>query len=170
MRQNTFGRLLAATAAVVMFATACATGNDTPLAPTVGKNIASAFNGLAVCEPLARESVSRKIGKAGGVVSTSAARITIPEGALSEDTEVSLTQLGDRSNTIEIGSGIQGEAGITVEISYKNCEKSPTGVHRIVAVDENSNIVGNEDCIDDLENRTVSTTAALLHSRYAVAW
>ncbi len=169
MRQNTLGRLLASAAVVVMFVAACAAPNDTPLAPTLDKD-QGALNGLAVCDPVARESVSRKIGKAGGVVSTSAARITIPEGALSEDVEVSLTQLGDRSNTIEVAPGLQAEAGIKVEISYRNCEKSPTGTHRIVAVDESNNVVGNEESFDDPENRTVNTITTTLHSRYAVAW
>ena len=56
-------------------------------------------------------------------------------------------------------------------VQIKEPLESPTGTHRIVAVDQNQNVVGGgEDSVDDLVNSTVSTNTAALHSRYAVAW
>lgn len=151
--------------------TACSAPLTEPTAEPLKRGFNNVANTLASCTPLEREVATAVIGKRGGEVATSGARLIIPEGALSDDVEFSLTQLGDKSNTIEISpSQIELSAAASLVLSYKNCEKSPSGTYRVVRVDESNNLVENLESVDDPEKDEVITNPVVIHVRYAVAW
>ncbi len=150
---------------------------DPGLAPADGGVTAPAFgladtpHSLVQCRPLAYDSVTQMIGRAGGVLRVSKHVLSIPAMALSHPVKITLVVPPDTVNRIQMQpEGLVFAAPVTLTMSYVNCDTgTSTDPKQIAYTNDSLSILEYEPSVDDFHGRKV--TGRLKHfSQYAVAW
>ena len=134
-------------------------------------DLADAPHSLVRCKPLAYDSVTQMIGRAGAVLRVSKHTLSISARALSHPVKITLVVPADTVNRIRMQpEGLVFDAPVTLIMSYVNCDTgSSTDPKQIAYTDDSLRILEYEPSVDDLHGRKV--TGQLTHfSQYGVAW
>src|SRR6266511_1958198 len=131
----------------------------------------AAPHSLVRCKPLAYDSFTQMIGRAGAVLRVSKHTLSIPARALSHPVKITLVVPADTVNRIRMQpEGLVFDAPVTLIMSYVNCDTgSSTDPKQIAYTADSLRILEYEPSVDDLHGRKV--TGQLTHfSQYAVGW
>ncbi len=182
-------RLALLAAAAVSLALGC--GDVTPTSPDVTGPLASvhgrgrdhawatdhasvralAAGSLAKCEPLPYDSVTKTIGRKGGVIRVGPHMLLIPRGALESNVTITAVVPSDTINMVQFQpEGLVFDKSPTLTMQWGNCAVGRMGKKvKIAYLDDALNVVQYLPSRSHERGRSVSTS--LEHfSNYAVAF
>lgn len=136
-----------------------------------GSQVGYRPEGLLKCDPLPATSVTKTIGKAGGVMQVGPHSLSIPAGALDRDVKITAKIRQDDVNTVEFSPhGLEFDASAWLTMSYANCDLLGRLLpKRIAYTDNNLNILYYVLSIDLLSSEQVK--GKIDHfSGYAISW
>jgi len=128
--------------------------------------------GFVRCQPRPYAQASVEIGPKGGSIKAGNHSLTIPAGALSAKTRITMRVPSDTINQVVFGpEGLRFNAGAPamLQMDYKNCGLANGASKRIVYVNDRLQVEENLPSVD--VGLTGEVAAPLKHfSRYAVAY
>jgi len=134
----------------------------------VSGNVAK-IGGLLPCKPLGYDSVTQKIGPAGGVLKIGKHNLVVPAGALTSVVSVTAVAASDTVNRVELRpEGLAFIQPALLTMSYGNCKVVPQST-QIVYTTDALVIIQYVPSADSPTSKLV--TGQLSHfSNYALAW
>ena len=127
--------------------------------------------GLLGCKPLAYDSVTRKIGPAGGVLKVSNHNLVVPAGALSTVVRITAVAPSDTVNRIEFRpEGLTFDQPAVLTMSYKNC--TPRVAWDLKRIAYTTGAMAIVEYVPSSEDKpTKRVVGEVSHfSNYAIAW
>ena len=154
--------------ALVAVALAFACERSDPAAPRLLANLAKT-GGLLPCKPLGYDSVTQRIGPAGGVLKIAKYNLVIPAGALVAAVSITAVAPSDTVNRVELRpEGLAFSRPAVLTMSYGNCKVIPQS-KQIAYTTDSLVIIQFVPSSDSPMAKLV--TGELSHfSNYALAW